>query len=1030
MLSYSSVLPISGNLKRILMKNDALAPKTFSRLWPVLAAAAIAVITLSIVRTANDPLAQLSSAGRSVEARLTLIEYAPLQVSRAESQRSTFRDEAVLAQLEAAAQRERAPRSLQRFGAALLATGRAPRARSVFEEALRASPANASLLADLAAAELALGRVADAAEHAARAVAIDSEHAAAAFNWALALEKLCNRPAAIDAWETYARLDVDSGWSAEARRRLRNLRAPRATYARDRLLLSDGTDRLTLERLVQRYPQRARARAHNVLLPAWVESGRPGDFAVLHTIGEVRAAMGDPYVLDIANQARRSRAELAPGIRAYSAAREDEQAGRWDDAASKFARAADLLRDAGSPLAAGAAVYAASSELSAGRSDAAFARLQTVERELARAGNRYWCLIAEAAWIRGLLLARSGESDAALDAYRVAQHAARRAGEIEHEVAIAELVASRLAAVAEADEADRMRLDVLQRLDAIDAEPLRMFTAYQEMAFTSLRAGRPHVALAFAAVAERMAKKNGDAAGVAVASARRALALHQTMQADAALAALGEARSSAMAIPSEGARDRALAEIDHTAGVIEMSRNPARARQAFTAALTIWDRYGWRNHMAAGYVARAEAALAAGDRRGAEADFRAGIEKIELDRARIAEPLMRIAFFERSDVYFNRLIELLLDEGRVEDALSVLERKRARVLLDQIAPESGGTPLDARRIADLLRPGTAILEIGLFGDGIELWLIRGRRIVHTRSGATRDAIERAVHQYAGAVAAGDEAALRRTGRWLFDALVAPVAPHLPPEEKLVVVRDGPLHKIPFATLVSPTGQFLIDRHAVVEPPSASVFLRAPLTATGETLFAVAQPAPEGFAPLADAEREARAIATAHPRGRFARGREVTPQEFLEQAASAGVLHYAGHAVADEERPFRSSLIFESPDGPLHLTAQTISRRSLDAHPFVVLAACSTARGKSRRTEGVDSLAAAFLQAGARGVVATLWDVDDTSSGRIFQTFHKHLRGGVSPADAVRMTQREFLQSSNRSERNPAVWGSVTVVSAN
>lgn len=1010
-----------------LENSHVIARKTFSRLAAVSTAAAVAVIALLILRTPKDPLAQLGTSRRAVEARLTFFAHSPLSRERTETQRPTLREDAVLAELELALERERSVRNLHRFGAALLITGSARRARALLDEALRAAPNDAAVLVDLAAAELDLGHIADAAEHAAHALALDPEQPAAAFNWALGLEKLCNRPAAIEAWERYLRLDPDGEWSAEAKRHLSDLRVPRTGYEADRHLLSRGTDAVTIERLAQRYPQRARTRAHNVLLPAWVESGRVDDFAVLHAIGKVRADMGDPYILDIAQHAGNHRAKLAAGIHAYAEARKSEKDGRWDDAAAQFAKAANRLREAGSPLALGAEVYAASCELSSGRADEAMARLQIVEQELARSGNRYPCLIAEAAWIRGLLQARSGESDAALDAYRTAQAAARRAGEVEHETAIAELVASRMAAVAEPEEADRLRLDVLQRLDEIGAEPLRMFTAYQEMTFTSLRAGRPRVALAFAAVAARMAEKSGDSTGLTLTSARRALALHQVGKRDAALSALADARSHAMRIPSDGARDRALAEIDYTTGVLEMSRNPTRARQAFTAALNLWDRYGWRNHIAAGYLARGNAAFTDGDQAGAEADFRAGVAKMEHDRARIGEPLLRIAFFERSDALFDRLITLLLGQGRAEEALSVLERKRARFLLDQIGPGAEAAPLPARQIAERLPPGTAMLEIALLDERAELWLIRDGRIVHGRGRATRDAIEEAARRHVSAVKSGDEAAVRRTGRWLFDELIAPVGAHVRAEEKLVIIRDGALHMLPFTTLVTQTGEFLIDRHAVLEPASASVFLRMPATSTARTLFAVAQPSPEGFAPLPHAEREARLIAQSHPRGRFAGGRAVTPQEFLAEAATVGIVHYAGHAVADEEVPFRSSLVFDARDGALHLTAQMIGRSRLDSHPFVVLAACSTARGKSRRTEGVDSLAAAFLQAGARGVVATLWDIDDASSGRLFQTFHARLRDGASPADALRWTQRAFLHSTDPSERNPAIWGSVMLI---
>ena len=999
----------------------------------ILAAALVAVAILA-VRFARDPLARLDER-RVIEARLSPLPHAPLRVTRSSGLSTSSREARVLAELTEALRESRSTENLHRLGVALLATGKLREARALLEEACRRAANDPSIVADLAAADLALGRVADAAEGAARALALDGDHVPAAFNWALALQKLANRPGAIEAWERYLRIDPESSWAEEAQSHLRELRADRPAYEEERHALRGGTDRATIERLVHRYPKRARARGHNVLLPEWIESGRGDVLAALRAMGEVRASMGDDYLLDIAKHAESvaglpdRRSQLASGVRAYSAARDSEAAKRWDEAATGFANAADLLAAAGSPLGFGADVAAASADLSAGRLAEAIARAEEVERALVRTGRRYSCVEAEAAWVRGLGLARGGESDAALEAYRKARAAARRSGEIENEISIDELIASRMAAVAEPEDADRLRLDVLRRLDEIGAEPRAMMAGYQEMAFTSLRAGRPHVAAAFAAAALELARATGDRTSAAAALVRRALALHGIERhADAPLA-LAEARTTAMQIESEGERDRVLAEIDFTSGVMNGAQ-PDAARRAYTSALAIWERYGWRTHIVAGLFARGQAALAAGDAAGAEADFRAAIERMERDRSRLAEPVMRIAYFERGDALFDRLIALLVDRGRAAEALEVSERKRARFLLDQLSLEDGrAMPLTAAEIAGGTPAGTAILEIAPLERGTELWLVRGGRIVHARSAATRGQIESAVQRHLDAVREGDERQLRQSGAWLFAQLVGPVVPHLQPDEKLVIVGDAALQSFPYATLVTPEGKYLIERWTPLSAPSATIFLRPRAAAAPPTLLAVAQPSPEGFAPLSHAEREARDIARSHPRSRYYRGEAITPEDFLSSAADAGCVHYTGHAVADEERPSRSSLVFESTAGVAHLTAETIGRSRLRSQPFVVLAACSTARGKSRRTEGVESLAAAFLQAGARGVLATLWDIEDAPSARLFRRFHESLRAGAAPEDALRATQRAFLDAARPEDRNPAVWASVTLIAA-
>jgi CHAT domain-containing protein len=473
------------------------------------------------------------------------------------------------------------------------------------------------------------------------------------------------------------------------------------------------------------------------------------------------------------------------------------------------------------------------------------------------------------------------------------------------------------------------------------------------------------------------------------------------------------------------------ADSDFAAGrIAQADEQPARAIADYTSAIEIWKKNDWHLHLANGFVARGDAYLAAGNRAAAEGDFSAAIAEMEAQRADLEEPAMRIAYFEHAERAFEQLIGLLIDDGRVIEALSVGERKRARFLLDQIAADGGGRaiPLDGDALTASVLGRTAILEITLLDRGAELWLVQGGRVVHARSTASRQAIEESVVRHLTALTSDDETTTMREGRWLFDQLVAPVAAQLPPGADLVIVPDGALQALPFVTLVTSEGNYLIDRYTLTTTPSASVFLRSPSKARGDALLAVAEPAPRNFELLPAAASETRYIARLYQRGRAVVGDEMTPAGFLETASRSALVHFAGHATAGTRRTSQSALQFESSDGPaLELTAEAIGRSRLRAHPLIVLAACGTARGMLRRNEGVDSIAAAFLQAGARGVVATLWDVDDNASARLFRSFHQHLRDGARAADALRDTQRSLLHSSDPIERRPSTWGSAVVI---
>ena len=113
-------------------------------------------------------------------------------------------------------------------------------------------------------------------------------------------------------------------------------------------------------------------------------------------------------------------------------------------------------------------------------------------------------------------------------------------------------------------------------------------------------------------------------------------------------------------------------------------------------------------------------------------------------------------------------------------------------------------------------------------------------------------------------------------------------------------------------------------------------------------------------------------------------------------ADFGLLHFAAHAVADEERPERSAVLL-APGGAAEdglLQSREIVDLPLDGR-VVVLSACRSAGGSVLRGEGVLSLARAFFQAGSPAVVGSLWPLRDDETATLFESFYRHLARGLS-----------------------------------
>jgi CHAT domain-containing protein len=139
----------------------------------------------------------------------------------------------------------------------------------------------------------------------------------------------------------------------------------------------------------------------------------------------------------------------------------------------------------------------------------------------------------------------------------------------------------------------------------------------------------------------------------------------------------------------------------------------------------------------------------------------------------------------------------------------------------------------------------------------------------------------------------------------------------------------------------------------------------------------------------------------------------------------GVLHFATHALVSPRVPSRSGLLLASDrGGPGLLTVREIHQLKLRSD-LVVLSACRTAQGRVLAGEGVQSLARAFFHAGARSLVASLWDVGDRRTSELMTVFYARLAAGATKADALREAKLDLLR--REPGLAPRYWASFVLI---
>ncbi|MCU1349172.1 MAG: hypothetical protein JWO56_2202 [Acidobacteria bacterium] len=999
--------------------------------WITAMAMAVAIGMVLFVRYRGAQLDELNSNHRRIEARLSGAEFAPLDIVRSGSTASASAL-ATLSSLQARLEGDRSVSNLHGLASEELKLGRAREASELLLEAAHLDPNDLAVQSDLAAAELALGRPNDAAERCGRVLERDPSFKPAAFNWALALETLAIRSEAIGGFERYLSLDDSSAWATEVRERLSRLRAPCHRWLSDRDLLTNAAPGSEVETaVVRRYPRSSRQWVQGYLLPRWVADRQPADLAKLRSIGQTLRGLGDPFMLLLTEEAERAPEGLREGYRLFSEAQVAVRARDLALAASRYEEAASRFAEIGSGMEWVCRTYQAAAYQNANQLELAVPILDRIETTIGT-DERLRAVRAEEGMIRGLIGLRRGDWNGSLTAFRAAEADARQSGERDLEIDCRLRIAGVLDRVEEPVEAAAYRVEVLRQFDALGPPDDALYSALADATWAALRTGRPYLAMALIRPQREIAERTGDPLYLAESSGKLALAERDMGRLSEVGAHLAEGRRAARAIKSPNLRDRTLADLSYIAGTTEARAQPGRAMSSLATAIGLWERYNLRNRSATAHLVRGNAAFALGDLTAAEADYRAGIAQVESERQQL-EPPMRIAYFENAGDLFTRLIELLLREGRTADALSVAESERARGLLDRRAGEPAEIRTSPMTAADILASDSsaAILELALLDSGVAIWLVRGHDYWFARSAQPGAAVEASIEQYLVAVGGRDDAAAEREGRFLYQQLVAPIATHLAPSETVVVVPNGSLQSVPFAALLSPSGRYLIEERAIAVVPSATLFLSQPAGRhpIPTTLLAAAEPFPSGYGGLPGAAEEVRRIGPLYGRGKVSIGSDIGPSQFLEGVSKADAAHFGGHAQLDAAQPDHSALVFESPSGgdPLLLTAAAIAQSHFPSQPLVVLAACSTGRGKVRRTEGADSLARAFLHAGARTVVATLWDIDDSASATLFPSLHRNLRKGLLPSEALRSAQLAMLHGDDQALRSPRFWAGATVI---
>jgi CHAT domain-containing protein len=865
-----------------------------------------------------------------------------------------------------------------------------------------------------------------ALEYAAQALALEPGNLAALFNHALALESLRLDVQAVNAWAAYLGADRESPWASEARRRWdrlqARLRAPKEPPPGVNATVAE------VDSFAAKHPQEARLLGWDDVLGDWgdaVLAGRPARadslLALVERLGNALQRVGGDASLADAVRAIRAAEGDAAKTRLLARTHQAYAAGQAQfylngaAAADSFAVILDLSPPSPALVASARAFHAATGVLAGSTGGAGKVFLDVLEEVDT---VRYPALVSRVRIMWGKTQLDQANYAEAGRTYHAAAGTFLRLGETELYGASQYLEGDAAYERGDTLEAYRLMHDALLTLRATPTSRWRhnlLLKLGECVAEDAMRIAAGRIQNEDVWVAQ------GGGNPLFAAEALMARARLRAVAGDRKGA--GDDLAATIPILNHHGLDSTYREpiqtrLRYSRMVVALAVNDTTQTDSLDSAVEFFDsqNMAW---LIPTLLLRSDIRRAVENLDGATEDLERATARIHGFSRGEARADLRAAMLDQVRDRFDQLVMLRLNAGDTIGALRVLERGRLSFGQD--------TSVRVQERPSAPR-GQVAVEYALIDSTLLTWTLRDTAVHLVQSRVNPDTLRMAIERASTALETpGRDTLARPELQRLYDWLIRPVQERLGARETpVVILADGEIAGVPFAALRDARrGKYLIEDHPL---RMASSLADTAAAATGpvDGVLLVANPT---FDPLAyprldrlnGAGAEADSLSLLYPRARIIRDSAATRDAFLAWAPRVSVIHYAGHAVFDDARPSRSYLVLAGEADTGRLSADAVDSLRLEGVRLVVLSACRTLRARHGRSGGFAGLSGALLQAGAAGVVGSLWEVDDALTQPLMLAFHREYVRTRNAAAALRAAQLSMLHSQTPARRSPAAW---------
>ena len=397
---------------------------------------------------------------------------------------------------------------------------------------------------------------------------------------------------------------------------------------------------------------------------------------------------------------------------------------------------------------------------------------------------------------------------------------------------------------------------------------------------------------------------------------------------------------------------------------------------------------------------------------------------------------------------YTALCTVQLEQNKIVEALFTAERGRGQALNDLMTSQYDLTPAkESQETEEISNVTNSISSQTVFLAGgrqaINIWVLeKGREFHFVRKEITDDSLQPLIdkaYQQIGVLQTNNMSPVQRADgkgttsndyiedalKLLHDMVISPVTDVMRSSE-INIVPDGLLFLVPFAALKDRNCNYLSESFSIRLIPSLTTLkLMAECPegyhcTTGALL--VGDPWVENVRirgervkQLPSAKEEVEMISKILKTENLT-GKMATKAEVLSRLNSVALVHIAAHGRAETGEIVLSPnpTSYKRPkEADFLLNMKDVLDVKLRAK-LVVLRCCYSGRGDIN-AEGVVGIARAFLGAGARSVVASLWKIDDSATLEFMRHFYQHLLEGNSTSKSMKQAMRCMRESDDFSD---------------